>query len=367
MSDLKLSIWERHKGKILAIVIIALLIVSVGAVLLVVSLQQQKTTLVVYHAGSLTVPFGAYAAMWEASNPTIAISNQPYGSSDAIRQVTTLNKSGDIVASSDYSLIKTMMMTAQYAPGEWYASWYIIFSRNELIIAYDQAMNPPYLSNILNGSMPWYAVLNRTDVTFGRSDPFQDPNGAYTLMTWGLADRWYNLSKSHNPQDINGSLFAKDPLMGYTGPGKTMVKAKEVDMDSALALGTINYLFIYKSVAIQQGFGYISLDPHINLGNITYASYYKKVTIHVISPLVLNLTSGTWSTSPDKKGSAIQYGLTIPNNAPHMAEAIDYVKFILGYPGMLINEGQPPYYPAYASNVSKLPAALQPLCIPSPY
>jgi len=371
MSELKLSFWERHKTKILAIVTIALVVGTIGIVFLVISLQQQKTTLVVFHAGSLTVPFEAYASMWTTMHPNIVISNQPYGSADAIRQITELNKPGDILGSADYKLIITMMMNKPIPdmPGYNYSSWYIIFARNEIIIAYNKALNPPWLDNLTSGKTPWYAILNRTDVTFGRSDPYQDPCGYYTLMVWGLADRFYN--KTPNSQVINESLFAKDPLAGYTakgtpiggysGSGATKVKAKEVDMDALLDSGEIDYLFIYRSVAIQHNYGYIRLDQHINLGNFTYESFYNKVKVHRISPLLPG------KADTDKKAATIQYGLTIPNNAPHPAEAIDYVKFILGYPGKLLELGQPAYYPAYASNVSKLPAALQPYCVNYPY
>jgi molybdate/tungstate transport system substrate-binding protein len=246
-------------------------------------------------------------------------------------------------------------------PGVNYSSWYIIFSLNEMIIAYKASNNPPYLNNITSKETPWYAILNRTDVTFGRADPWQDPCGYRTLMVWGLADHFYNLSHVQDPQDINQSFYNKDPLMSYSGPGHTVVKAKEVDMISSLEAGEIDYLFIYRSVAIQHNFGFIELDDHMNLANVTLESYYNTVKVHRISPLVPG------QSSSDVKAETIQYGLTIPNNAPHPEDAIVYVKFMLGYPGLLMEMGQPPYFPAFASNVSKLPAALQPYCVQYPY
>lgn len=363
MAELKLGFWEQYKTKILAIALIAIITVSVGTVLLVITQQEQKTTLQVFHAGSLAEPFAEYAAIWTAANPEYIIDNEAYGSSEAINQIVQLERPCDVLGSADYKLIKTMMMNKEIPdmPGVNYSSWYIIFSLNEMIIAYIPSHNPPYINNITSGTTPWYEILNRTDVTFGRADPYQDPCGYRTLQVWGLADHFYNLSQVANPQDINISFFNKDPLMGYGGPGHTVCKAKEVDMIASLEAAEIDYLFIYRSVAIQHNLGFIEMDDHMNLANITLESYYNKVTVHRISPLIPG------AVASDSKAITIQYGLTIPNNAPHMEDAIEYVKFMIGYPGLLVELGQPPYYPCYASNISKLPTELQPYCVLYPY
>jgi len=363
LSELKLSFWEQHKTKVLAILLIAIIVISLGTVLLVISQQQQKITLQVFHAGSLTEPFAEYANVWCATNPEYVIDNEAYGSSEAIRQITELGRPGDLLGSADYKLIKTMMMNKPIpgVAGVNYSSWYIIFSKNEMIIAYIVANNPPFLSSITTGTTPWYEILNRTDVTFGRADPYQDPCGYRTLMIWGLADHFYNLSESQDPQDINVSFYQKDPIWGYNGAGHTVIKAKEVDMLASLEAGEIDYLFIYRSVAIQHNLGFIELDDHMNLGNITLETYYNQVIVNRRSPLVPG------ASASNVKAETIQYGLTIPNNAPHMEDAIKYVKFILGYPGILVEMGQPAYYPAYASNLSKIPSALQGYCLQYPF
>ncbi|MHA1267018.1 MAG: tungstate ABC transporter substrate-binding protein WtpA [Candidatus Helarchaeota archaeon] len=362
MAAIQLTKWELYRTKILVISIITLIIVSLGVGFVFIYYQTQKIMLQVFHAGSLTEPFSEFASAYTAMHSQYVIDNEAYGSATAIRQITELGRPADLLGSADYTLIFSMMMNVTI-PGEnkRYADWYIIFALNEMGIAYDTTNSPPYLENLTQGTQKWFEILNRTDVTFGRADPWQDPCGYRTLMVWGLADDFYNLSASTDPQDINHSLYAKDPLMGYTGPGKTIVKAKEVDLISALQAGEIDYLFIYKSIAVQHDLGYIELDDHINLSNFTYEAFYQGVTVHRISPLVPG------KSASDKRGQTIQYGLTIPNNAPNLNAAIDYVKFILGYPGILLELGQPPYWPAYASNVSKLPTELQPYCINYPF
>ncbi len=362
MSEIHIGFWELHKNKIIALSIIAMIVASVGATILIIKMQQQKTQLMVIHAGSLTVPMDTFATVWTALHPEYEVINKGFGSATAIRQITELGVEADLLASADYTLIETMMMN-EPIPGLGinYSSWYIIFARNEMGIAYVEANNPPYLENLTSKQNFWWEILNRTDVVFGRADPYQDPCGYRTLMVWGLADRYYNISGTQNPQDINESFYAKDPLMGYSGEGATVVGDKEVGLISALQAGEIDYLFIYKSIAVQHNLGFIELDDHINLGNFSLESFYKTVWVHRISPLLPG------KSSTDKQASTIQYGLTIPNNAPHLEDAINYVKMIIGCPGLLEELGQPPYYPAYASNVSALPTALQPYCVNYPY
>ncbi|NVM29933.1 MAG: tungstate ABC transporter substrate-binding protein WtpA [Candidatus Helarchaeota archaeon] len=363
MAKLKLSFWELHKNKIYAVALIAIIGVSIGASLWTISQHEGKIKLQVFHAGSLTVPFAEFAAAWMAMHPDYIIDNEGYGSASAIRQITELGRDADLLGSADYTLIYPMMMnvTMPDSGGLQYADWYIIFAMNEMGIAYIPEKDPPYLENLTGGDNKWFEILNRTDVTFGRADPWQDPCGYRTLMVWGLADDHYNLSGTADPQDINQSMYAKDPIMGYSGPGVTKIRGKEVDLISLLEMGEIDYLFIYKSIAVQHGLGYLELNDYVDLSNFTLDSFYQGVTVHRISPIVIG------ASSPDKTGQTIQYGVTIPNNAPHRENAIEYLKFILGYPGLLQELGQPPYYPAYASNISKLPTELQPYCVDYPF
>lgn len=361
MSSFKVSFWELHRNKIIGIALITVIVISMGVSFVAILQQERQTKVQVFHAGSLTVPFSSFANVWIAVHPEYTIDNEPYGSSAAIRQITELGRRADLLGSADYTLIYSMMMNVTIpGSGMKYADWYIIFAINEMGIAYVPGNNPPYLENLTLGANKWFEILNRTDVTFGRADPWQDPCGYRTLMVWGLADDYYNLSGTADPQEINQSMYFKDPLSGYEGPGKTKVKAKEVDLISTLETGEIDYLFIYKSVAVQHNLGYLELDDHIDLSNYTLESTYNNVTVHRISPLVPG------KSSSDIQGKAIQYGITIPNNAPNPEGAVEYLKFILGYPGMMQEFGQPPYYPAYASNVSKLPEKLQPYCVDYP-
>jgi molybdate/tungstate transport system substrate-binding protein len=357
------SFWEKHKIKIIAAIIIAIVAVSTIGITVWMFSQETKTNIQMFHAGSLFEPFEEYQREYEALYPQYQIDNEAYGSATAIRQVTELDRLGDVVGSADYSLIYTMMMNiTNPATSEPWADWYIIFAVNKMVLVYDQDNNPPYLDQLKNGSLKWYEVLNRTDVTFGRADPHQDPCGYRTLMVWGLADEYYHgkLEGDWESNEINQSLYDKDPISGYSGPGATVVKGKEVDLISSLEAGEIDYLFIYSSITVQHGLQYIEFNDHLNLANGSLNDFYANVTVWRKSPLIPG------ESSPPKTAKAIQYGLTVPNNAPNKAVGIDFVKFIIQRPGVMQELGQPAYYKAMASNMSKIPTELQQYCIQDP-
>lgn len=261
-----------------------------------------------------------------------------------------------------------MMMEVQ-VPGQSYnySSWYIKICKNAMAIAYIGAYNPPYLHNLTveeadPDHMEWWDVLNQSGVTYGRADPYQDPCGYRTLMVWGLADDYYHgiLENDWDNDTINASMWRKDPyIMGYGGADKTVCKSKETDLISTLQGGEINYLFIYRSVALQHGLEYYRFNDYQDLSNASKEDFYANVTVSRISPLIAE-------QDPDVTAKPIVYGITIPNTAPNFNAAVEYVKFILGSPGVWIQNYQIPIWPCLASNVSLLPIGLQDYCVDDP-
>ena len=77
-----------------------------------------------------------------------------------------------VLASADYTLIPGMMM-----PG--YADWYVMVSKNEIVIAYT---NSSQYKDEINGEN-WYKIFQRDGVKYGFSSPNDDPCGYRTQMT----------------------------------------------------------------------------------------------------------------------------------------------------------------------------------------
>jgi molybdate/tungstate transport system substrate-binding protein len=148
----------------------------------------KKSTLVVLEADSLMVPFAQIQTAFEKANPNINVELQPFGSIQAIRQVTELGQQADLVAVADATLIPMMMYQTKMADGKPYADWDIESNTNQLVLAYTS--NSKYAAEL--NSNNWYQIISRPDVSFGFTDPRIDAVGYRTLMTLGLAASYYN-------------------------------------------------------------------------------------------------------------------------------------------------------------------------------
>ena len=280
----------------------------------------------IFHAGSLSVPLQKIGEEFSHKYHGVRIAFESSGSVDAVRKVTDLNRSCDVLAVADYRLIPEMM----YENG--YASWVIIFASNEMVIAYTDKSR--YWDKI--NSNNWYEILSKPDVTIGRSDPDRDPCGYRALMVFELASIYYS-----NPS-INTTLWEHD---------NTVIRPKSVELLALLESGQIDYAFEYKSVAVQHNLKYVKLPDEINLSNSTMSDYYAKV----------NVTISKGDKHMVIAGAPILYGVTIPKNAEHVSEAKDFIEFMISESGIsIIAEcGQNPLDPAYTDNWSKVPPELR--------
>jgi molybdate/tungstate transport system substrate-binding protein len=284
-------------------------------------------TLQIFNAGSLTAPFEQISDEFNKIQPDVEILAEAAGSATTIRKVTELGKECGVIGSADYQLIPQLMFPQ-------YADWYIVFASNQMVIAYtDQSK---FASEIT--SKNWYEILQREGVTYGRSDPDQDPCGYRTLMVWQLAEKYYNASGLYN------SL--------YGAPGDLM-RPKSVDLIALLQSGDLDYAFEYSSVAMQQKLKYVELPPNINLSDVNFEDFYAQAGVEIAGANPGEKTL--------MKGSPIVYAVTIPTNFPRQELAIAWVDFLLSSKGMGIMEAnfQTPIIPAQTNDLSKLPEALK--------
>ena len=66
--------------------------------------------IIVFHAGSLSVPFKQLKEAYEKKNPGINILLEPAGSIVCARKITELKKPCDVIASADYFVINELLM-----------------------------------------------------------------------------------------------------------------------------------------------------------------------------------------------------------------------------------------------------------------
>ncbi len=286
----------------------------------------QHKELIIFHAGSLSVPIKQIAQEYEKRNPGTKIYLESSGSLVCARKVTELKKPCDIVASADYFIINELLIPD-------YASWSIRFATNEIVIAYQEKSK---YSREIN-SDNWMDILQRKDVIYSRSDPDSDPCGYRTVFTYKLAEKYYK----------KPGLAEK-----MSSKNREYIRPKEVDLVALLESNAIDYMFQYKSVAIQHGLKFIELPKEINLSDPSKNDLYSSVSTYVdgSKPGIKMKVTGDY----------INYSITILDNAPQKEEAVNFIDFMLSPEGMGIfrKNGQKPLVPLIAEPVMKLPPKL---------
>lgn len=251
--------------------------------------------IIIFHAGSLSVPFQKIARAFEQENPGTKVLLEAAGSVDCVRKITDLHKPCDLMASSDYKIIQKFLIPD-------YTSWYLPFAGNEIVVAYTDFSKLGDNISIKN----WHEILLREDIRYGRSDPDGDPCGYRTLMVMQLAGLYYGRN------DLAEKLSAKD---------QRYIRPKEVDLLALLDLHETDYIFIYRSVALQHGLKFLELPDEINLKRMALNEHYQQAGVKI--------KGRTPSSHLEVRGEAIVYAITKLDNAPNPLAAVAFLHYLL--------------------------------------
>jgi len=298
-----------------------------------VELGQGSRELIVFHAGSLAVPFKQICEEFSRHYPNVKIIREVAGSRACARKITDLHKPCDIIVTADYTVINDLLIPE-------YAEWNIKFAGNEMVIAFRTDSHIASQTNKDN----WYDILLEKDVTFGRSDPNSDPCGYRAVLVIKLAEKFYN------KPGLAYKMLAKD---------RRYIRPKEVDLLALLEVGELDCIFIYRSVAEQHKLKYIQLEDEINLKRAKFANLYKSVSVRLTGK-----KPGTFIT---KTGAPIVYGVTIPNNAPNCKLALTFLSFLLEADkggAILEKNGQTFMVPLPTDTFNKIPYSLKCFALP---
>lgn len=288
--------------------------------------------LIIFHAGSLTVPLEQIEKDFEAQYPKIDVLREGGGSTKMARLISEVGKPADIMASADYTVIDSTLIPKN-------ADWNIRFATNQLVLCYTDKSKFAKEVNADN----WYEILARKGVVWGHSDSNLDPCGYRSLMVLQLAEKFYN------QPGLYDKLIANRP--------EANVRPKSVELISLLDTGNMDYAWEYLSVAVQHGLKYVKLDDHINLGNYKYDGFYKQAQVKVTGK-----QPGTWDT---KTGKSCTYGITMVKDALNPEAALAFLDYMLDPQGglkVLESMGQPPFIPCRVPDAGmheKIPATLK--------
>src|SRR5690348_12027235 len=146
----------------------------------------EPTTLSVFAAGTLAVPFKQVDQLFEKKFSDIAVQPQFGGSVKMARQITDLHQDADILAVADYNVIPKYLFGGDGKAA--YVDWYVGFVRNAITFVYTDKSK---FANAINADN-WYRVLARKGVEIGRSNPDTDPSGYQTVQMLSLAEKYYS-------------------------------------------------------------------------------------------------------------------------------------------------------------------------------
>ncbi len=134
----------------------------------------------------------------------------------------------------------------------------------------------------------------------------------------------------------------------------TNMRDTETSLISALQLGQIDYLAIYRSDALQHHLKFIDLPAKINLSDPAEASFYAQGAAH--------------TKNGDLGGKPIVYAVTTVNGSKNAGVAEKFVALLLGPEGQTVmkNNGFGDFNPPYAMHMDAMPPELRGMVKPWP-
>jgi len=288
---------------------------------------------IIFHAGSLSVPFKQISDEFEKKYPHVDIVLEGAGSRQCARKISDLKKRCDVMASADYTVIDALLIPD-------HADWNIKFAMNEMAIAYHDASRK---ANEIDADN-WHKILMDDSVRFGRSDPNADPCGYRAVLTMKLAEAHYKQPG-----------LAERMMKRH----RKYIRPKETDLLALLESNEIDYVFLYRSVAQQHGLKMVLLPDAVNLKKAEQAETYQTVRVQISGKKPGEFIA--------KKGAPMVYGVTIPKNAENPAAALAFVTFLLEKENgraIMESNGQPSAVPGKSETYEKIPAALKPFAQP---
>ena len=299
-------------------------------------MRQRAGALAIIGGILLAAAGSASAAEQQTLTIFAAVTVQPIfgGSVMMAKRMTELHQPADLIAVADYSVIPKYLFGQGGAKR--YADWYLGFARNAVTFVYTDKSK--YAAELTPAN--WYEVLARAGVEIGRSDPDTDPSGYQTVQMLSLAEKHYD------SPGLAARILANAP--------RTNMRDTETALISALQLGQIDYLAIYRSDALQHHFRHLDLPAKIDLSDANEAAFYANGV--------------ALTKNGDLRGKPIVYAATIPRDAEHRDLAEAYLQLLLGPEGrdVIARNGFGAVAPGYAVNMDAVPAPLRAELTPWP-
>ncbi len=230
-----------------------------------------------------------------------------HGAVAAARMIRDRLRSPDIFISADPAVNAQLLMGQQNRN---LVEWYLTFASSSLVIAYHpRSRFKDGFEQARVGKLPWYEVLARPGVKFGRTNPNLDPKGYRTLFLFELAERYYR--KPGLTQALLGS--PTNPAQIFPEP-ELLIRLESGQLDAGV---------FYRHEVVAHRLPFIDLPDEINQGNPRLAHLYRE-------------RAYTTDRGTTFVGTPILFTITIPNTARNLAGAIAFIRFVLSEEGRAI-------------------------------
>ena len=264
-----------------------------------------KGSVSVLYAGSLAT------VMEEGVGPAFSkatgheYKGEAHGSLGAARLIRDGLRTPDVFISADPSVNQTVLMGSE---NQDLVTWFMTFASSQLVVAYNaKSRFAADFQAASAGTVPWYEVLGKSGMTFGRGDPTIDPKGYRTLFLFDLAGKHY--------QRPEIPALLGDPL----NPAQVL---PEVSLLARVESGQFDAGIFYKHEIFAQKIPFVSLPPEINLSDPKFADFYSQA-------------SYTPPEGDKVTGAPILFTVTIPKTVQNQAAAEAFVRFLLASPDLL--------------------------------
>jgi molybdate/tungstate transport system substrate-binding protein len=304
--------------------------------------QQQQQSVFVMYAASLIKTFEESIGPTFQKDTGYTYQGEARGSVQIANMIIDgLRKPDVFVSAGTVPIMRLMNNTAPLT------DWLVKFGSAEMVIAYSP--NSRFYNDFERariGEIPWYEVLSKQGIKFGRTDPELDPKGYYMIITAKLYNIYYNDST------------IKQRILGNNDRNPKQIFPEEI-LKTILEQGQLDAVAAYKHEAVARGLPYITLPSQINLADPTFANFYRRASY--------TLENGSGGSSQTTIfGEPIYFSFTIPQTTVKNTDgAISFGTFILSDKGQSIlqDQGLNPIKPVIEGSVEKMPSYIRSLII----
>lgn len=228
--------------------------------------------------------------------------------------------------------------------GSRYSGWAIAFASDQLVLAYSNGTDTSLVNSIasefssaLKENSPSiyaqaYSNLTSGNVKVGISNPSSDPAGLRGWISLEIAGKLY----AGNESAYTSAIISNGGVSNATSAAQLV---------SPLTTGNIQFLFIYKSVAVSEGLPYIELSTFTDFGNASLSGFYSGF-------------SYSTATGPATGSPILLLVSSLAGNGADTAASLNFTVYVVNHNSEMASFGLVPLATPLLYNDTAVPGAI---------